>query len=776
MLAANAADQSRLPRPLTPLIGRERELVDLSALLGRDDVRLVTLIGPGGVGKTRLALAVAEQVQPAFPDGVVYVPLQAVTDPALALPTIAQALGVQQVGERSLLAAIGAFLEATRLLLVLDNFEQLLPAAGSISELLAACPTLKVLVTSRAVLNLYGEHDVLVEPLALADPQRLPELDQLAAVAAIQLFVERAQAARAGFALSAENAQDVAAICGRLEGVPLALEIAAARLRMFAPRTLLGELDHQLRILTGGPRDLPARQQTVRDTIAWSYALLTAEQQRLLRQLGVFVGGWTLAAARAVCDADIDVLGELAALVDQSLVRQSTPAADAERFSLLEMMREFALEQLEAMGEAGPLRERHASYFAELAGELGAKLNRGEQHPWLEQLDSEQANVRSALGWLREQADVERGLRLIGQLREFWFMRGQIIEALSHTAWFLAFPEAATPTAARALALGTAAWIEVWRGNNAVSLTHSREALDIWEALGEHAEIPHLHVSRGLARGHGGEQFDGAAYWERGLALAREQGDALSLIRSMGNLAEYFHQSGESALALAHFEEALTLARATDNQHLIGLTLWELGSVEMAIGRPARAVDILQESLLANHAIGLAWGVVMVLVELAHIAGALGQPERSARLLGASEAIFERVGMNFTEMYLVLRAATTAALQTVLTADAFDAALAAGRAMTMDEAVAEALLVAVSPAFADATSPPAADNGVRHPLSPRELDVLRLLVDGRSNQEIANELFISSHTVAAHVANILNKLGVDSRTAAATWAVRHGIC
>jgi non-specific serine/threonine protein kinase len=354
-------------------------------------------------------------------------------------------------------------------------------------------------------------------------------------------------------------------------------------------------------------------------------------------------------------------------------------------------------------------------------------------------------------------------------------MRGQLTEGLAHAEWFLSLPEASAPTAGRALALGTAAWMEVWRGNYADSLSHGRDALTIWTALGDLTEVPHLHVSHGVALGFNGDQFDGIAYWEHGLALAREFDDTLSRIRSMGNLASSFRRSGEYALALARFEEALMLARSIDNHHLIALTLWSMGTMELELARHARAIEVLQESLLINHAIGLAWGVVMTLHELSRVARALGQFERSARLLGASEAIFERVGMAFAKWYLDQRAATTAALRMALTPDAFEAALVAGRAMTKDEAVADALLVTVAPPGADTPSPAGADAGVGHTLSPRELEVLRLLVEGRSNQEIAGALFISSHTVAAHVASILNKLGVDSRTAAATWAVRHGI-
>ena len=372
MALASVLDHpAQLPVPLTPLIGREREIAAVAALLLRPDVRLVALTGPGGVGKTRLGIAVAAELEAVFADGVAFVPLASVRDADLVSPTIAQALGIREGGDRPLATRLAASLRGRELVLIVDNFEHVLPAAPEVAGLLASCPTLKVLVTSRAVLGISGEHSVPVSPLALPVSGRAPSLAELAATEAVALFVARAAAADPGFALTEEIAADVAAICERLDGLPLAIELAAARVRVLSPAALLARLTDRLRILTGGPRDQPPRLRSLRDAVAWSYELLGPFEKAQFRRLSVFMGGCTLEAAEAVCGApNQDVLAGITALVQQSLVRRVEPPGQAPRFGMLETIREFALEQLAASKEEADLRHRHARYFAELGGGL----------------------------------------------------------------------------------------------------------------------------------------------------------------------------------------------------------------------------------------------------------------------------------------------------------------------------------------------------------------------------------------------------------------------
>jgi predicted ATPase len=432
--------QPALPIPRTTLVGRERELASVRDLLSRNGLRLVTLTGPGGIGKTRLALAVAEQLGDAFPDGIVFVSLAAIRAPELVPAAIAQAFDVREAGQQSFVDGIASAVGGQRLLLALDNFEQVLDAAPVVNELLDTCPRLTVLVTSRAALHLSGEQLVLVPPLRVPDPERTLPLDQLLQVDAVRLFVERARSARDDFALSDANVAVIGGICARLDGLPLALELAAARVRVLSPQALLAHLEHRLRLLTGGPHDQPARLQTLRDTIDWSYDLLSSDEQRLFRQLAVFVGGWTLEAAEAVCGGGLDVLDGLDVLVDHSLVGQVELPDGPGRFGMLETIREYALELLEASDEAAAIRTRHANAYLALAEaqhpQMVAHEGTGEQYSylattradlgehefgaWLARLESEQDNLRAALAWLLDTHADELALRLAVALGGFW--------------------------------------------------------------------------------------------------------------------------------------------------------------------------------------------------------------------------------------------------------------------------------------------------------------------------------------------------------------------
>ncbi len=417
-----------LPAQLTSLIGREQEVIAACTLLIRAEVRLLTLTGPGGVGKTCLALQIANELLDAFADGVCFVPLAPIFDPDFVLPAIAQTLGLKEAGNQPVSDLLKEYLRNLHLLLFLDNFEQIVAAAPLLADLLASCPKLKILVTSRAVLHIQGEHEFPVPLLALPDLKQLPDSASLTEYAAVALFLQRAQAIKPDFQITPANAHAIAEICSRLDGLPLAIELAAARIKLLPPQALLARLEHRLQVLTSGASNAPARQHTLRNTLKWSYDLLDAQEQRLFRRLSVFVGGCTLEAIEAIYteldngDEAIQLLDAVASLIDKSLLQQTEQEGEELRLVMLETIREYALECLAANGEMEVTRQAHADYFLVLAEEAEPKLVGIEQLQWLVRLEREHDNLRMALSWLLERKALEMALRLGGALSLFWVL------------------------------------------------------------------------------------------------------------------------------------------------------------------------------------------------------------------------------------------------------------------------------------------------------------------------------------------------------------------
>jgi predicted ATPase/serine/threonine protein kinase/DNA-binding CsgD family transcriptional regulator len=844
----------KVPTTFTPLIGREQDVVTLCELLKRPEVRLVTLLGTGGIGKTRLSFQVAKEMRTHFVDGVCVVALAPVTEPDLVVPTIAQELGIQEVGGQSIIEPVKVALREKHLLLFLDNFEQVVATAPLIEEILAACPRVKIVVTSRAVLHLRAEYEFPVPPLGLPNLNQLPENKALTEYTAVALFVQRARAVLPTFQLTEANAHTVAEICVRLDGLPLAIELAAARIKLLPPQALLARLAEPLQVLTGGARTLPPRQQTLRSALKWSYDLLEPEEQELFRRLTVFVGGWTLEAVEEVGklinpeeQSNLSTLDGVASLLDKSLLLQIEPEGEEPRLIMLTTIREYGRECLRDNGETEITQRAHALYYVALVEEAEPHLKGKQQIQWLTRLERDQENLRAALAWLIEHMETELALRFCAALWHFWYLRGYWSEGRRWLEAALGQPQKTAPTLARARALCGAGNLAYYQVDDAAARPLLEESVTLCRFLGDKRELasalgalgvlmqdlgdfeaarPLLEESETLLRTSGSKwelsnllrKLGQRALQERApkraktlameaLTLAQELGDNSLIATTFATLTNIAALDDDLAQAIAYNSQCLTLARELGNKYLIAIALQNLGYFAALQGDLSQAASaregltIMRELgekafiAIALHSVGYVTTLRGNLIKasvlfregltlsqeikneaeigwhlfgLALVAVAEGRYWQAAHTLSAVEG---RLDIN-ADMLNVERADYQRARQNVRThlgEKAFEEAWVSGRTMAPEQLLSLEEQASVHKREAEVNHAPAPvyPDG----LTAREVEVLRLLAQGWTDSQIAEQLVISPRTVSTHLTSIYRKIQVTSRSAATRYAV-----
>jgi predicted ATPase/Tfp pilus assembly protein PilF len=720
-----------LPAQPTPFIGRVKQVAAIKELLLAPDTRLVTLMGPGGTGKTRLSVQVAQELLDQFPDGVYFIPLADDKDASQFISRVAQQLEVRE-GGRPLLENVKDYLRDKHMLLVLDNFEQLVSASPVVAELLAAAPQVKAITSSRITLNLHGEHGFPVPPLDLPQTGEL-RIEDLNENESVHLFVERARTTNPNFALTKDNASAVAEICRRLDGLPLALELAAARIKLLQPQAILTRLDDKLKLLTGGARDLPTRHQTLRNTLEWSYDLLDQDEKILYTRLGVFIGGFTLEAAEAVCNYDgkLDILESLTSLVNNSLVRQDETADGEPRFGMLEIIRAYALERLMERGETEALRERHARYYGNMViNRIGfLELYTADALRWLNWIERENDNIRATLAWnLATPQGIEVSALMISVLFWFWYRRGYVIEGTMWTDRLLESPVMHAASTLRSIALMSSGMLAVWHGKQDIGLAHLQEALAIVQKIEDKQWLAPVLMGNGVALINMGRDNDAQPFFEQAVALFKAQNlapfHAITLIH-LGNVELGL---GNLEQARTYHEEALAKARVINESWLLAFALNNLGEVartqgqfdlarkyyeecEALLGPTGDQVDMarfvhnlgyiaqheeefdlaesqFRKSLAMFRRLGNRRGIAECLAGLAGLKAQQGQTERGAIMLSAAETVLKVTGGAWWPADRVEVERNREMVRSALSTNEFEKTQKAGAAMNMDQAIA----------------------------------------------------------------------------------------
>jgi non-specific serine/threonine protein kinase len=806
-----------LPASRTSFVGREHEMIEIKRHLAM--TRLLTLTGSGGSGKTRLALEVARELIGSYPDGVWLVELASLSEGEFVVQSLAEAVGVPGQPGRPLTDTLVDALRTKRMLLIFDNCEHLVDAVGDlVALLLDSCPRLRILATSREALGAVGE---VIWPVSLLSVPDLisspPTVAQLEGYEAIRLFVDRARQRVPTFELRPENAQAVAQICARLEGLPLAIELTAARIKLLPPKALLDRLKDRLKLLTGGPRELSERQRTLRSTIEWSYELLEEDEKALFGRLSVFSGGATLEAIERVCDApgdlSVDAFEGASSLLEKSLLGQEEGTGGESRFVMLETIREYAREKLEESGEAETIKRAHAEYFLALAEEAEPKLRGPEVVEWMDRLEREHDNMRAALSWALERKEVEVSLRLGSALWWFWSVRGYHSEGRRWLEEALAVDGRGSPEV-RAMALAGAGALAEEQGDFDRAQEACEEGLQLLAHEAREAREAKLYllICLALVAGRGDDYERATQLYEESLALSqetrdiwwlatsllglatvshylgdsdkatelyeesmdlfREQGDKRSLAYCLNNLAMVAYSQGDLGRAAQLTEEAVALRRELGNRGGVSLGLSNLGWITLLQDDLGRAADLYRESLSLSWDAGLNLLIQSALEGFACVAGAKGETERAARLWGAAQSLHETKGIPRDPDFLAEADARISAVRLGTGEEGWEEAWRKGRAMTLEEAVSYALEEEeTDPLTTFAPGEPSAGQALVI-LSRREEEVAALVAKGMSNRQIASELFLSESTIENHVSKILRKLELTSRTEIAAWATQ----